>query len=196
MKKHILILLALAVGLSACSSYKYSSVSNKEVAGNYKTFAWLPEVNSKAENVYANDIATEKIVEATSNALVERGLMLNNKKPDLLIKYIAGVDTKTKQYNEPVYYNEPARYVPRLGFARGRAFYYYAYQRPYSVYVGSELRQVKVKEGSVMIDLIDRKTGKLIWRGWAEGEVNNSERAINDIPKVVDNIFKQLSVVK
>ena len=44
-----------------------------------------------------------------------------------------------------------------------------------------------------MIDLIDRKTGKVIWRGWAEGQIGSPEKAINDIPKVVDNIFKKLA---
>lgn len=43
-----------------------------------------------------------------------------------------------------------------------------------------------------MIDMIDRKSGRVIWRGWAEGEIGNPEKAINDIPMVVDNIFKKL----
>lgn len=44
-----------------------------------------------------------------------------------------------------------------------------------------------------MIDLIDRKTSKVIWRGWAEGEVENAEKTINDLPEVVANIFKKLN---
>lgn len=193
MRKQIFFMLALAVGLSACSSYSYHAVSNKNVAQNYKTFAWLPESKNKANQVYDNDVATERIVEATSKALTEKGLRLNTKNPDLLIKYTANVSTATKTYNDPVYYNAPSRLVPRLGYARGRAFYYYSYVNPFPVYVGSEIRQMKVKEGNVMIDLIDRKSGKVIWRGWAEGEVNNPEKTINDIPKVVENIFKKLN---
>lgn len=193
MRTKIFILLALTVGLSACSPYSYYAVSNKKLSSNYKSFAWLPEGKSKASKLYDNEVATDKIIEATSKALTERGLELDNKKPDILIKYTANVNTSTREYNEPVYYNPPARYVPRVGFARGRAFYYYSYVNPYPVYVGSEMRKMRVKEGSVMIDLIDRKTGKVIWRGWAEGEVNNPEKAINDIPKVVDNIFKKLA---
>ncbi|HTM99765.1 MAG TPA: DUF4136 domain-containing protein [Pedobacter sp.] len=193
MRKQFFILLALAVGLSACSSYNYYAVSNKKINNNYQSFAWLPEGKSKASKVYDNDVATERIMEATTTALTNRGLKLDNKHPDLLIKYTAGVSTKTKEYNEPVYYNPPARYVPRVGFSRGRAFYYYSYINPFPVYVGSELRRVHIKEGSLMIDLIDRKSGKLLWRGWAEGEITSPEKAINDIPKVVDNIFKKLS---
>ncbi len=186
-------MLALSVGLSACSTYQYHAVSNKPVAQNYKTFAWLPEGKSKASKVYDNDVATDRIVEATSKALNDRGLQLDNRNPDLLIKYTADVTTQTKEYSEPVYYNSPSRLVPRVAYSRGRAFYYYSYTNPYPVYVGSELRQMKVKEGSVMIDLIERKSGKVIWRGWAEGEVNNPEKTINDIPKVVENIFKKLN---
>lgn len=193
MKNRILILLAMALGLSACSSYNYYSVSNKKLNPAYKSFAWLPEGKSKATKVYDNDIATDKIIEATSTALENRGYTLNTKNPDILIKYTAGVTTTTKEYNEPVYYNAPSRLVPRVGYARGRAFYYYAYTNPYPVYVGSEQRHMKVKEGSVMIDLIDRKSGKVIWRGWAEGEVNDPEKAINDIPKVIEGIFNKLS---
>lgn len=193
MKRQIFILLALSVGLCACSNYSYYAVSNKKLSSNYKSFAWLPESKSKATKLYDNEVATERIVEAATNALTSKGYHLDNKKPDILIKYTAGVTTKTKEYNEPVYYNPPGRFVPRLAYARGRAFYYYSYIDPYPVYVGSEMRKMNVKEGSVMIDLIDRKSGKVIWRGWAEGEVNNPEKAINDIPKVVSNIFEKLT---
>lgn len=192
MRKQIFILLLLAVGLSACSSYNYYAVSNRKVDRNYKSFAWLPESKSKATKLYDNDVATDKIVEATSKALTARGLELNNKNPDLLIRYTAVVNSKVKEYNEPVYYNAPSGYVPRMAYYRGRAFYYYSYVNPYPVYVGSEMRKVNVKEGSVIIDLIDRKSGKVIWRGWSEGEIGNPEKAISDIPKVVDNIFKKL----
>ena len=192
MRKLFFLMLALTVGLSACSNYNYYAVSNKKLNPKYKSFAWLPDNKSKASKVYDSDIATDRIVEATSSALQNKGFKLDNKNPDILIKYTAGVTTKTKEYSEPVYYNAPSRLVPRLGFARGRAFYYYSYVNPYPVYVGREMRTMKIKEGSVMIDLIDRRSGKVIWRGWAEGEINNPEKAINDLPKVVDNIFKKL----
>lgn len=186
------ILLASTVVLSACSSYNYYAVSNKPIKQNYKSYAWLPEGKSKAAEIYDNDIATERIIEATSKELDKRGFQLDQKQPDVLIRYTADVNTKTKAYSEPVYYNSPLRAVPRLGFARGRAFYYYSYYQPFPVYVGTEMRKVKIKEGSVMIDLIDRRTSKVIWRGWAEGEVSNPEKALNDLPKVVGNIFKKL----
>lgn len=192
MKKQVLILLGLMAVFSSCSSYNYYSVGNKKLNAEYRTYAWLPEGKSKASNIYDNDIAADRIVEMASTELNRRGFELNNRKPDLLVRYTAVVNMETKSYNEPVYYDAPGRYIPRVGIRRGRAFYYYAYRNPFPVYVGNEQRTVNVKQGSIMIDLIDRKTKKVIWRGWAEGEVNNPEKAINELPKVIENIFKKL----
>jgi len=193
MKKQILILLGLVTVMSSCSTYNYYAVSNKKLT-EYRTYAWLPESKSKASNIYNNDIAADKIVEAASAELDKRGFKLNNKRPDVLVRYTAVVNKETKTYNEPVYYDAPGRYVPRVGVHGGRAFYYYAYRNPFPVYVGSEQRMVNVKQGSIMIDLIDRETKKVVWRGWAEGELNNPEKAIAQLPKVIENIFKKLPV--
>lgn len=183
----------MVVGLSSCSTYDYYAVSNKPVnTTKYHTYAWIPESQSKASSTYDNDIATDRIVDAASNELNKRGLSLNNKNPDLLIKYTAVVNKETKTYSEPVYYNAPPRLSPRIGYYRGRAVYYYTYVNPLPVYVGSRARKMQIKEGSIMIDIIERKTSKLIWRGWAEGEVDNPQKAIEDIPAVIANIFKKL----
>jgi hypothetical protein len=191
--KKILILLGIIVILASCSTYDYYSISNKSVNSNrYQTYAWLPESRSKASSTYDNDIATSSIVDAAGMELDKRGLKLNNKNPDLLIKYTAVVNKETKTYDEPVYYNAPPRLSPRIGYYRGRALYYYAYNDPFPVYVGSRARKMQIKAGSIMIDIIERKSSKLIWRGWAEGEINDPQKAINDIPSVVANIFKKL----
>lgn len=191
--KKIVILLSMVVYLTSCSTYDYYAVSNKPVDANrYRTYAWIPESQSKTSSFYNNDIATDKIVEAANVELDKRGFQLNNNKPDLLVKYTAVVNKETKNYSEPVYYNPPLRLSPRVGYYRGRAIYYYAYTDPFPVYVGSRARKMQVKAGSIMIDIIERKTSKLIWRGWAEGEVNDGQKAINDIPQVIANIFKKL----
>lgn len=191
--KKLLILLSVAISLSACSTYDYYSVSNRPVSTNkYKTYAFIPDAQSKTTSTYDNDIATDKIVDAASMELNNRGFSLKNTNPDLLIKYTAVVNKETKTYEEPVYYNPPPRLSPRVGYYRGRAVYYYAYNDPFPVYVGSRARKMQVKEGSIMIDIIERRTSKLIWRGWAEGEVNDPQKAINDIPTVIANIFKKL----
>lgn len=194
MKKLHFVLFTMAIVFSACSTYNYYAVSNQSlVSQNYRTYAWIPEGQSKSTSIYNNDVATDRIVDAASKELNNRGLKLDNKDPDLLVRYMAVVRNEVKYYNEPVYYNPPFRLSPRVGYYRGRAYRYYPYYDPMPIYVGSEARKIRVKEGSIIIDLIDRKTQKVIWRGWAEGEVDNPEKAINDLPLVVANIFKKLT---
>ncbi|WP_316752038.1 DUF4136 domain-containing protein [Pedobacter gandavensis] len=192
MKKQLFVVLALLAMLTACSPYNYYSVSNKPLNTNYKTYAWIPEGQSKTSNIYNNDIATDRIVETASQELNKRGFTLNNNKPDILVRYTAVVNRETRTYNEPMYYYSPWSMGPRMGYYRGRSAYYYSYYNPFPIYVGDTERRMIVKEGSIMIDLIDRRSSKVIWRGWAEGVVDNPEQAINDLPQVVTNIFKKL----
>ncbi|WP_207422123.1 DUF4136 domain-containing protein [Desertivirga brevis] len=193
MKKAMLLVVLTALILSSCSSYNYYSLnSNKVDIEKYQTYAWVRGNESKLDDYYKNDIAEDKIIDAASTALNSRGLKYDAKKPDLLIRYTAVVDNKSRTVNDPMYYQYPSRLVPRVAYARGRAYYYYQYMTPFPVYVGSEMRKEEFEEGNIVIDLIDRSTSKVVWRGVAKGEVTNPEKAVNDIPKVVSKIFNKL----
>lgn len=193
MKKTLLLLFFISAILSGCSSYNYYAVSSNKVdISKYRTYAWVPGSELKANDYYENSIADEKIIESANQVLSGKGLQLDNKRPDLLIRYTALVKDKTRYINDPVYYQSPVRLVPGMGYFRGHRVFYYSYSRPFPVYVGSEERKVKFEEGNIVIDLIDRKTSKVVWRGVAKGEVDNPEKAINDLPKVVEKIFGKL----
>lgn len=193
MKKTVFILVLISTVLSACSSYNYYAVSStKADVSKYRTYAWVTDNELKADQYYENNIAEEKIIESTNHVLNGRGLQIDNKKPDLLIRYTAVVKDKTKYISEPMYYQSPSYLVPRMAYFRGRRVFYYSYTRPFPVYVGSDERKVQFEEGNIVIDLIDRQSSKVIWRGVAKGEVNNPEKAVNDLPKVIDKIFGKL----
>ncbi|MES3018865.1 MAG: DUF4136 domain-containing protein [Bacteroidota bacterium] len=190
MKKLILLFASVTMILGACSPYNYYSYkSEKADFSKYQTFAWLPSKETKVNGVFDNNIAEESIVEAASQALNEKGFRLDSQQPDLLIKYTAVVNDKTRTTSNPVYYRSPSYYVPRVAYSGGRRYFYYQYVNPFPVYVGSEMRKENFEEGSVMIDLIDRETSKVVWRGWGKGQINNPEKAISDIPKVIEKIF-------
>ncbi len=187
------LIFCLAVLLSGCSSYRYYAVSNEPLqSGKYQTFAWIPDGDAKSSALYNNDIATDKIVNAASKEMENRGFKLQNSEPDLLLRFTAKVTRNVKEYQEPVYYNPPAVRLPRVAYYNGRRAYYYTYVNPMPIYVGERERTVRVKENSIMLDIIDRKTSKVVWRGWAEGELNNPQKAIEEIPAVIAGIFKKL----
>lgn len=179
--------------LAACSRYTYYGVgSNQATLSKYHTFAWLPPVKSTSSSVYNSDITDQRIKEAATANLENRGLMLKASKPDLLVRYNIMVSDKEKVYDQPVYNYAGGGYYPRLGYYGGRRYLYYRYSTPFPVYVGDDVERIPYKEGTLMIDLIDRKTKKVIWRGYGIGEVDNPAKAIQDLPKVVEGIIKKL----
>ena len=179
--------------LSACSSYDFYSVnSSKADISKYRSYAWIRGNESKLEDYYDSDIAEDKIIESANAALESKGLKLDNRRPELLIRYTAVVDSRSKTISDPVYYQGPSMYVPVRAYYRGRQVYYYRYYRPFPVYVGSEQRKVEFDEGNIIIDLIDKKSSRVVWRGVARGQVDNPEKAVSDLPKVIGKIFKKL----
>ncbi|MBS1521571.1 MAG: DUF4136 domain-containing protein [Bacteroidetes bacterium] len=195
MKKFINpLLFALAIYLApGCSPYQYYSIQSSNASfGKYRTFAWLPPADTVKNSRY-NDIADERITGEVTGQLEKRGLILKANHPDLLVRYSIAVNDKVRLYNNQVYIYNGHRYY--YGAAQYHGRYYYNYRAPYPIYVGSEIEQVPYKEGSLIIDLIDQRTSRVIWRGYGRGEVDNPERAINDIPEVVGGILKKLPIL-
>jgi len=57
------------------------------------------------------------------------------------------------------------------------------------------LKRKHYKEGTLIIDLIDTHTRKIVWRGFGVGEVHHDpQKDIDDLPKVVNGILDQLQL--
>jgi hypothetical protein len=181
----------LLSGLSACTSYNYYQAAiNKTNMSGYHTFAWMP--NAKSGNKTLGDAADMRVKEATTNALVAKGLQINQQHPDLVVNYtrIVGKGSYT------TYYSPYAS--PYFGWGYGWGWYrpWYAWGGPFSYYGNvTYAEQGHYKEGTLIIDLIDPHTRKIVWRGFGVGEVHrNPEKDVEDLPKVVDGIFDQLQL--
>jgi len=189
--------------LSGCDSYNYYTAGlNKTNLSNYHTFAWMPVINNSGKKMPAvNSEADAKIKDAATAALTSKGLSVQQKQPDLLVSYTTtvGKGTSTTYYSTWGY--------PGWGWGAGFGFGwgwggYWGY-RPYYFYgapfaYGGQLTyadQEHYKEGTLIIDLIDRRTQKVVWRGFGVGEVHHDpKKNIDDLPKVVQGIIDQLSL--
>jgi len=192
MKKLILFFALLVSGLSGCSPYQYYAIQSSKAGFNkYRTFAWLPSPDTSRK---INDIADEKIKDAVTAGLEKRGLTLQVIHPDLLVRYSVQVRERIRIYNYPAYVYGPG--IVYRGVIRNRygRYFYYNYTSPFPVYVGSDIDQVPYKEGTLIIDLIERRNHQVIWRGYGTGDVDNPERAITDIPQVVEGILNRLPI--
>jgi hypothetical protein len=199
MKRSIYIALTALVlsGLSACTSYDYYTAAiNKTNLSSYHTFAWMPGENARDSRM-SNDLADAKIKDAATNALVAKGLQLNRRNPDLVVTYTrtVGTGSRTTYYDSPYY---GGVYGWGLGWGLGWGYrpYYYAYGGPFPYYGGLTYAEKEhYKEGTIIIDLVDTRTRRIVWRGFGVGEVHkNRQKDIDDLPKVVDGVLAQLQL--
>jgi len=204
MKKNYLLLAIVIFSLAACfptSNNVYQAESTKGVNyQNYKTYAWLPTKEDTSYSKLASKKAVEgALVQAVSQQLTQRGMTYDSLNPDCLFTYTL-VLKKTYTVGDnppPVYAN-----TPNTGPNPGQYNMYYWYPSStlnydQNQYTGG-LQVSTFRDGSLLIDMIDRKENKIVWRTSAAGSVN--EKARQGVRPTVDQIvpimFKKFPISK
>ncbi len=150
---------------------------------NYKTFAWVnPGINGKGDRSN-NDIIDNNIKNSVAMELTNRGWVESETNPDVFLDYTIAVRHGHRVQDAPVYSYPFSRYVYR----RGRI---YSLWFPSSL-MGMRTVDVPFREGELTINMIDGKTNKLIWQGWASGNLNEHQFTNKDVNKQVKSIFKK-----
>jgi|GEM_PF-1359428 len=162
------ILIVLSGFLTACNSsqvlYDYYT---KARFSEYETFSWL-EKSSEAAALIAP--VEEHIRKAVSQALESKGLSQKESGGELLLTYHIGEKA-------PIY---PSR----------QGYMYWPDHWSYGGYYGGT-EQFRYKKGTLIIDLINRRSNKLIWRGSAPKVISNAktEKLYEKIDAAVDEIM-------
>lgn len=181
MKTKWLFMAFAIVIVAACSPYRYYNAQSKNSDfSNYRTYAWLPGLDSLSKSYYNNAIAEENIYETADAALKAKGLTYDKSNPDLLFRYKAIVNNTSRTVYAPTWggWGWGWGWNPYWGMGMGGA-------------VGRE----RFRAGHIIIEAIDAKTNKVVWQARGSGEVRNPEKAVNDLPVVVQNIMKQYPVM-
>ena len=63
-------------------------------------------------------------------------------------------------------------------------------------FLGYEITQIPVKEGTVTITMIDPKTDKVIWQGWTTEQLRIGKLTDDEIASGVKNVFRKFDVAK
>ena len=181
---------AFAIGIAlyatGCAGTAHVEKDKNADLGQYKTYGWLEQTQSKnGKNNHRNDIMEKNIRNAVDEQLQKKGYVQASANPDLLISSDLLVEKNQKQKSDAVYTDPYTRtyYNPRTG--RYNSFYF-----P-SQFAGYDNYSTTVKEGTVTVTLIDARTDKAVWQGWATRELNNGAVTSKDIDKNVSSIFKK-----
>jgi len=147
---------------------------------SYKSFAWKDIKQGTLEG--SNDLIHTRIVKAIENQLAQAGLVENGSSPDLWVTYHASskqdVRVDTTMYNYG--YGSSWYWDPYWGSTYGSGFA-----------TGTQ-QVVTYTRGTLVVDIIDAKTSKLVFRGVAEAIVpEKPSKAEKLIYSSIDKMAKQ-----
>lgn len=203
MKRTNLPVFAFLLALVACYSPTKNIYQSEKTPGvdfkNYKTYAWLPTKDTSFTKLASKKNVELALAQAVSQQLNMRGMQFDSLTPDCLFTYSL-VLTKTYQVGQ----EPPPVYAPQsnAGALPGQYnMYYYvpastAYYNP-ELYQGS-MKVTTFRDGTLVIDMIDRKTNKIIWRTDAQGKVEEKDRkgVRPTINEIVPIMFKKFPISK
>ena len=182
-----LVLLALVCWLGGCSSARVQADADPSIKlSNYKTFRFTDmgdtlnplHHSSGLENAMHREIAIE---------LAKRGIQEDLRGPGMLIVY----HTFTEQKRNSIHNYYPMMY----GGQSWRMYPWRFTPYPYGHRIGYN-HVNNYKEGTLIIDIIDKKTNMLIWRGSLANAIGGPADVDKRALKAVRTILEEFPVQK
>jgi hypothetical protein len=116
----------------------------------YSTYAWLPLPPGAGKSVEVRNPTAHKLIQtAVNRELSSKDVSMTRATPDLYVTYEVHRDPSGLNLS-PAGYSVPSHFAERADLAPRVA-------------------------GTLVVDLIDTKERKLVWRGWAEGAFTRAE---------------------
>ncbi len=142
----------------------------------YKTYAWAEH------GAVAHPLLAADIVGAIDQELQARGLQKVTSNPDLIIQIYGSLDTDMTMYSNDPLYAGSGGIPPFDPGMTGPAFV---------GFYGNT--SVTVHKGEMIVDLIDAKSKKLVWRGMATESVSShdAEKLIDEVNGAISKMFKE-----
>jgi Domain of unknown function (DUF4136) len=161
-----------ALGIAGCATMQVSSyVARGSDFARYHSYSWAPDdqLRTGDPRLDNNPFFLDRLQADVDRGLASRGLEKNPQgQPDLLVHYHVNISQEVHASQLEVPYGDTCTGC-----------------EPY-VY----------DAGTLLIDFVDARTNTLVWRGWAEGSMDNAidnqafmERKIDD---AVNRILKKL----
>lgn len=183
--RKVLMVSSLLALIYACSPRVAVDKSSQADFNKYKTFAWMDSDIKAGQNpIYYNQIASESVENTMNGVLSEKGLQQVNSKPDLLVGYHFFVENKTRTVSSPM----SPFYGPYLGWGR---WGYAGWGPGWWGWAGPQYREEQYKAGTLVVDMVDARTRKLVWRGSIENALADPSRITAQLSREAERIVEK-----
>ncbi len=186
--KNIIFLLGITVLLGACATIQFTSDKDSSVDfTQYKTMSYYGW--QKDSDKILNQFDKERIEGAFANEFKKRGLELIERNGDIVVSLYIVVDQKTGTTAYTNHYGGGGPYGYYGGFGYGAGW---GWGMGYST---TSYHEYDYKVGTLVCDVFDSKTKKLIWQGVVSGELDdNPKNREKNIPRIVNELMKRYPV--
>jgi len=170
--------------LGGCASMSVSSdYDPKADFSSLKTYDWEGPQPITGNPRLDNDLLHERIRNAVERELTLKGYRKVTVDPDFKVAYNVGLENKLDVTTIPTYdYSYPSYYSRVGGFGRYEGY------RP-----STEVNVYQYEEGTLLLDIVNPETKKLIWRGTAKAEVNAGDSPERKEARVNEAVSKMLA---
>lgn len=190
MKRNDWILLSIMLMLAACNTSNniYKAEKTKGVDfKNYKTYAWLPT----KDTAYTKLVNKQNVERALANEVIKqltgRGMVLDTLHPDCLFTYTLVMNKTYNVGQQPNDVINTQVYAPV--YPGQNNIYYYRTDYGPSPYSG-HMSVSTFRDGSLVIDMIDQKENKVIWR--TSAQARKSEDELQGVKATVKEIIPEM----
>jgi hypothetical protein len=183
--KNLIIAVLAVIAVSSCSSIKITSDKDGSVDfDQHKTlsyYGWQEESDK-----ILNRFEKERIEKAFGEEFRKRGFTLVERNGDIIVSLFIVVDQKrgTTAYTNHYGGGGPYGYYGGYGYGAG-----WGWGMGYS---STSYQEYEYNVGTLVCDVFDSKTKKLIWQGVVSGEIDeNPKTRERNTPRVVKELMKR-----
>ncbi len=187
MKNIILISVSILL-LSSCSSTKFTS--DKDGSVDFTKFKTLSYYGwSEGSDKVLNRFEKERIENAFAEEFLKRGIKIIERDGDIIVSLYIVVDKKTgaTAYSNHYGGGGPYGYYGGYGYGAG-----WGWGMGYS---STSYQEYDYLVGTLVCDVFDSSTKKLIWQGVVSGEIDDNPKSRErNIPRVIRELMKRYPV--
>lgn len=173
MRQRTVLFIVMAAAAAGCATLNVSSHIERNVNfAEYVTYNWgppdnLPVGDPRLDN---NPFFRDRLMGALERQLAAKGYeRALTGQPDLLVHYHASVNQKVDVYDVD----------SRYGYC----------------YANCEPTVVDFEQGTLVVDIVDAATNKVVWRGWAQnsmqGVIDNQDRLEQHVTAAVRKMMQE-----
>lgn len=192
-------LLATAIfAASACTTssnvYSYEKTKNIEFK-QYKTYAWLATADTAFTALVNKKNLERNLAAEVIKVLNQRGMAMDTLSPDCLFTYTLVMNKTYEVGQQPNEVYAPQVYAP-VWAGQANVYYYRPDYGP-SMYNG-KMSVTTFRQGSLVIDMIDRKSHTVVWRSSAQAkkDEHNLPGLKTTLKEIIPEMFKKFPVKK